>query len=82
MGVLATTFDTLEFFYIMRLNIIAIRNDVSNISANNMHSYLLQLRLPDVIQDKPAIHMLHHRIGRPLDIFSNGNHFTYLKLTL
>ena len=81
MGVWATTFDTLIFSYIMTLNVIVIGNYLNGFSANNMHHYLLQLRLPDVIPDKPAIHVYFHRFGSPLEIANNCNHFAYLKPT-
>ena len=81
MRVWATTFDTLIFSYIMKLNVIVIGNYLNGFSANNMHHYLLQLRLPDVIPDKPAIHVYFHRLGSPLEITSNCSHFSYLKPT-
>ena len=55
MGVWATTFDTLIFSYIMRLNVVVIANYLNGFFANNMHCYLQQLRLPDVIPNEPAI---------------------------
>ena len=81
MGVWATTFDTLIFSYIMRLNVVVIENYLNGFSANNMHCYLQQLRLPDVIPNKPAIHVFFHQFGRSLDLTNNGNHFAYLKST-
>ena len=79
MGVCATTFDTLIFSYIMRLNVVVIEKFINGFSGNNMYVYLQQLRLPDVFPNKPAIHVYFHQLGRPLEITNNSNHFAYLK---
>ena len=81
MGVWATSFNTLIFSYIMKLNVIGIRNYPNGLYGNNMHTHLLQLRLPDLIPNKPAIHVLHHQLGSPMEIINNCNHFAYLKPT-
>ena len=66
----------------MKLNVIGIHNYSYGLYGNNMHTHLLQLRLPYLIPDKPAIHVLHHQLGSPLEIVNNCNHFAYLKPTL
>ena len=65
----------------MKLNVIGIRNYPNGLYINNMHTHLLQLRLPDLIPDKSAIHMFHRQLGTPLEIVNNCNHIAYLKPT-
>ena len=72
------SFDSLIFSYIFKLNVIGVRNYPNGLWGNNNRLNLLQLRLPDLIPDKPAIHVLNHRLGSPLEIVNNCNHFGYL----
>ena len=79
MGKWATTFDTLIFAYVIELKMIVIGNYLNGFSANNMHGYLLQLRLPNSILDKPAIHVCFYELGCQLEMVNNGNHFAFLE---
>ena len=81
MGVWATSFDSLIFSYIFKLNVIGLRNFPNGLLGNNNRLYLLQLQMPDLIPDKPAIHVLNHQFGSPLEIVNNCKHFGYLKPT-
>ena len=63
----------------MKINVIGIGNYFGNFSANNMHSYAQQLRLPETFPDKPAIHVYFHKYGCPLEMNDDGNHFAYLE---
>ena len=80
MGVWATTFDTLIFSYVTKLNVITIGNYRNGTIANSMHSYLLQLGFSNIIPDIPAIHVYFHIVSRPLEKVNNGNDFAYLEL--
>ena len=63
----------------MKLYVIVIGNYLNGFSANSMHCYLLQVRLPNIIQAEPAIHVYFHQFGSPLEMANNGNHFAYLE---
>ena len=63
----------------MKINDIVIGNYLSGFSANCMHSYLLQLCLPNSNLAEPAIYVYHHLFGSPLEMVNNGNHFAYLE---
>ena len=78
-GVWATTFDSLIFVYVLKLNVITIRNYVNRFNANNMYSHLLQLQVHNSILVKSVIHIYFHKCGSPLEKAKNGNYFAYLE---
>ena len=63
----------------MKINVIVIGNYLNGFSANRIYSYLLQLRLPNIILAEPAIHVYHSLFGSPLEMVNNSNHFAYLE---
>ena len=79
MGEWANTFEICVFSYVMKINVIGIGNYLGSFSANNMHEYGVQLRLPDTFSDKPTIHVYFHKYGYPFEMNNNGNHFAYLE---
>ena len=81
MGVWATSFDSLIFSYIFKLNVIGVRNYSNGLWGNCNQTFMHQLRLPDIIPESPAIYVLNHQFGSPLGIVNNCNHFGYLKPT-
>ena len=78
-GVWATTFDTLILSYVMKLNVIVIGNYLNGFSANSMHYYLPQLRLPIIIEVELSIRVYFNQFVSPLEMVDDGNHFVYLE---
>ena len=72
MGVWVSSFDSRIFSYIFRLNVIGVKNYSNGLWGNNNRTSLLQLRVPDAFPDTPAIHVLIHQLGRPLEIVKNA----------
>ena len=62
----------------MKRNAIVVGYHQNGFSANSTNSYLLQVRLPNIIQDEPVIHVYFHQFGTPLEMVNNDIHFAYL----
>ena len=79
MGEWATSFDSLILSYIFKLNVIGLRNHSNGLWGNSNQNFMHQLRLPDIFPEFPAIYVLNHQLGSPLEVANNCNHFGYLK---